>query len=115
MAKEIAVLSATEEQRAIACLLEIGFSFANPASGEVSGWSASADRVVFRDSQDALEAFHRGTGIQLWKSAGDDLFLSHTPEDGTIRVYFDGYTEKEARAVQDSLARCGVGFAVEYE
>lgn len=112
MAKEIVVVPQAQEESLFSSLLELGFTFVNPASEEISGWSEE-DREVFRNIDAALEAFRRGVGIQLWRSAGNDLYLARDFEEGTIRVWLDGWSSEEAAEIMGGLSRHGIVFEID--
>jgi len=114
MAKEYLVVPEAGEESLFTSLQSLGFRFGNPASGEISGWTQEG-RQVFRDIESGLEAFRMGTGIQLWRGAGSDLYIARDFEEETIRVWFDGWTTTETAEIMEGLRRRGIVFEIAYD
>ena len=115
MAKEIVVVSQGQEDSLFSCLRNLGYSFANPASGEVSGWTADGERKEFDDVESAVAAFRTGAGIQLWKSDDEDLFVLRDLEAKAIRVWLDGFSAPEANEIFEGLREHDIVFEIDYD
>ena len=116
MSKDIAVISGVKEDRLLACIQKLGFTFENPLTKKVYGFPADgSDRVVLSGTADAIAFLRRGGGIQFWKDGAEDLFLTYRPDDGFLRLFFDGYTEEETESMKAGLTKCGIKFEIEYD
>ncbi|MEK7949403.1 hypothetical protein [Luteolibacter soli] len=114
MAKEIVVVPQGQEESLFSSLLELGFTFVNPASEEISGWSEEG-RQVFLDIDAGLDAFRIGVGIQVWRGAGNDLNLVRDFEEETIRVWLDGWSAEESAEIMSHLSGSGIVFEIDYD
>lgn len=112
MAKEILMVPQAQEEPLFSSLSELGFTFVNPASEEISGWTEDGRRV-FRDIEATLDAFRMGVGIQVWKDAGNDLYIARDLEEERIRVWLDGWSAEEAAGIMSHLSERGIVFEID--
>lgn len=111
MTKEIARVPCSEVGQLIAVIEKLGYCIFHPATGEVSGWSSEGEREMFSSKEDGINYLMSGQSIQFW-NATDDLFLSFS--DNSIDVYFDGYTDEEAKKLMAAFSAAGVNFEIDY-
>ena len=99
--------------QALEALAEIGYRLAHPEVGEISGFDNSGDRVVFESEEQAISALNTGSsGIQVWRSPGDDYFLSL--EGARLFLNLDGHSKLERKLLYGALSKRGVEFEEEW-
>ncbi|UHQ23793.1 hypothetical protein LVB77_03520 [Lysobacter sp. 5GHs7-4] len=79
-----------EIEAVIAALVSSGLCWRNPLTDQIVVWSAAGDRLVTQSEAHALQCWHGGATLQLWKNESEDLILGHA--DVGVRLYFDGCT-----------------------
>jgi hypothetical protein len=105
------VAYADAEPKAIAeALVQIGFSWQHPSTGEICIFSSLGDRLVVASVDAALDEFKAGALLQLWLSDSDDLAIG--PADSCVRMYFDGFTASQVAQCLDALASQSIAYKV---